>query len=105
MIARVVTYEGPVSPDLVGVRMFEQDAIPWLEEASGFRGIVVLVDRQNERTLAVTFWTDADADAGSEEARREFGELVAARVGLKRDEGRVYEVALGRGVHLDDPLA
>ena len=101
MIARLNTYEGPVSPDLAGVRMYDEQAIPWLEDASGFRGIVVLVDRANERTLAVSFWTDEESEARSEEARRRFGELVAEHVGLKRDEGRVYEVVLARGVDLD----
>ena len=104
MIARLITYDGPVSPDLEGVRMYEEDAIPWLEDASGFRGMVVLVDRGGERTLALSFWTDEDAERESEEARRRFGELVAERIGLTRDEGRIYEVVLGRGVHLDGPL-
>jgi hypothetical protein len=101
VIARVVTYEGPVSPGLDGVRMYEEHAIPWLRDASGFRGMVVLVDRANERTLALSFWTDEDAEQESEEARRRFGELVAERVGLSRDDGQVYEVVLGHGVQID----
>jgi hypothetical protein len=101
VIARLNTYEGPVSPDLAGVRMFEESATPWLDDAEGFRGIVVLVDRANDRTLALSFWTDEDAERQSAEARRRFGELVAEHMGLKRDEGRVYEVVLGHGVHLD----
>jgi hypothetical protein len=104
VIARLNTYKGPVTPDLEGVRLYEEHAIPWLLEASGFRGIVVLVDRANERTLALSFWADEEAERQSEEARRRFGELVAARVGLDRDEGQVYEVVLGRGVHLDGDL-
>jgi hypothetical protein len=104
VIARLVTYEGPVSRDLEGVRTYDEDAVPWLRDTSGFRGIVVLVDRANERTLALSFWTDEEAERQSEEARRQFGELVAERVGLKRDEGQVYEVVLGRGVHLDGPV-
>jgi hypothetical protein len=102
VIARLVTYEGPISPDLEGVRMYDQHAMPWLRDASGFRGIVVLVDRENERTVAVSFWEDEDSERRSEEARRRFGELVAERVGLSRDDGQVYEVVLGRDVHIDD---
>jgi hypothetical protein len=101
VIARLVTYEGPVSPDLEGVRMYDESAIPWLQDADGFRGLVVLVDR----TLALSFWTDEHAERQSEEARRRFGELVAERVGLTRDEGQVYEVVLAREVHLDGPHA
>lgn len=104
MIARVVTYQGAVSPDLRGVRMYEQSAIPWLLDAEGFRGMVVLVDRENERTLALSFWTDEEAERQSEEARRRFGELVAEEIGLERDDGPVYDVVLGRGVHLDGPM-
>jgi hypothetical protein len=105
VIARVNTYEGRVSPDLEGVRMYEESAIPWLQDTEGFRGMVVLVDRANERTLAISFWTDEETEQRSEEVRRRFGELVAEQIGLERDEGRVYEVVLGRGVHLDEPLA
>jgi hypothetical protein len=104
VIARVVTYEGAVSPDLRGVRMYEESAIPWLQDAEGFRGMVVLVDRENERTLALSFWTDEEAEWQSEEARRRFGELVAQEIGLERDDGQVYDVVLGRGVHLDGPM-
>lgn len=105
VIARLVTYEGPVSSDLEGVRMYDESALPWLQDAHGFRGLLVLVDRENERTVALSSWTDEDAERESEEARRRFGELVAERIGLTRDEGQVYEVVLGRGVHLDGPLA
>ena len=104
MIARVVTYQGAVSEDLRGVRMYEQSALPWLQDAEGFRGMMVLVDRENERTLSISFWTDEEADTQSVEARRRFGELVAEEIGLDRSDGEVYEVVLGRGVHLDGPL-
>ena len=76
-----------VSPGLDGVRMYEEPAIPWLEDAEGSRGLVVLVDRANERTLAISFWTEEEAERQSGEARRRFEELVAERVGLTRDEG------------------
>ena len=105
MIARIVTYEGPVSPDLAGVRMYEESAMPWLADARGFRGLVVLVSRASERTVAVSFWADEEAERQSEEARRRFGELVAERVGLERDDGEIYEVVLAQGVELDEPAA
>jgi heme-degrading monooxygenase HmoA len=105
VIARVVTYEGPVSRDLDGVRLYEEHAIPWLVETTGFRGLVVLVDRANERTLSVSFWADEEAERRSEAGRRRLGELVAERVGLSRDEGQVYEVVLSRGVDLGESRA
>ena len=79
--------------------------MPWLADARGFRGLVVLVSRAGERTLAVSFWSDEAAERESEEARRRFGELVAERVGLTRDDGEVYEVVLARSVELDEPAA
>ena len=104
MIARVTTYEGQVSPDLDGVRMYDETAIPWLQDAEGFRGLLVLVDRANERTVSLSFWENEELEQQSQEARRRFGELVAEHIGLKREEGETYEVVLGRGVHLDEPL-
>ena len=105
MIARLTTYEGQVSPNLDGVRMYDESAIPWLQDAEGFRGLLVLVDRANERTLSLSFWENEELERQSEEARRRFGELVAEHVGLKREEGEIYEVVLGRGVQLDEPLS
>lgn len=104
MIARLTTYEGQVSPNLDGVRIYDESALPWLENAEGFRGLLVLVDRENERSLSISFWETEESEQQSEEARRRFGELVAEHVGLKREEGEVYEVVLGRGVHLDEPF-
>ena len=104
MIARVTTYEGQVSRDLDGVRMYDETAIPWLQDAEGFRGLLVLVDRANERTVSLSFWENEELEQQSQEARRRFGELVAEHIGLKREEGEMYEVVLGRGVHLDEPL-
>lgn len=104
MIARLTIYEGQVSPNLDGVRMYDESAIPWLQNAQGFRGLLVLVDRANERTISLSFWEDEESERKSEEARRRFGELVAEHVGLTREEGEIYEVVLGRGVHLDEPL-
>lgn len=104
MIARLTTYEGQVSPNLDGVRMYDESAIPWLEDAQGFRGLLVLVDRANQRTLSLSFWEDEESEQQSEEARRRFGELVAEHVGLKREEGEIFEVVLGRSVHLDEPM-
>ena len=105
MIARLTTYEGRVSPNLDGVRMYDETAIPWLEDAEGFRGLLVLIDRANERTLSLSFWENEELERQSEDARRRFGELVAEHIGLKRQEGEIYEVVLGRGVHLDEPLS
>lgn len=104
MVARVTTYEGQVSADLDGVRMYDQSAIPWLEDAAGFRGLLVLVDGANERTVSLSFWENEELERQSQEARRRFGELVAEHIGLKREEGEIYDVVLGRGVHLDEPL-
>jgi heme-degrading monooxygenase HmoA len=104
VIARLTTYEGQVSPNLDGVRMYDQTAVPWLQDAEGFRGLLVLVDRANERTISLSFWEDEESERQSEQARRRFGELVAEHVGLKRAEGEIYDVVLGRGVHLDEPL-
>ena len=101
MIARLTTYEGQVSPNLDGVRMYDEAAIPWLQDAEGFRGLLVLVDRANRRTLSLSFWESEETERQSEEARRRFGELVAEHVGLNREEGEMYEVVLGRGLDID----
>ena len=46
MFARVTTFQG--SPDRIeeGLRIFRENVIPWLRDATGFRGWLVLLDRE-----------------------------------------------------------
>ena len=66
MVARVSTFKGPPEQLEEGVRIFTENVLPWLRDATGFRGWIALVDRPNERAIGITFWaTEEAADEGA----------------------------------------
>lgn len=94
MFARVTTFQG--SPDQIeeGVRIFREQVIPWLRDASGFRGWIVLLDRRSNKSIGITFWTTEQAAADTDASGRSLRDEVAASVGLPMQSLDVYEVAV-----------
>jgi len=82
MVTRVTTFEGAPEQIEEGVRLFTETTLPWLRDATGFRGWLALHDREHERAIGITFWTTKDAaDAGAASGgplRDEIAENVGA---------------------------
>ena len=91
MYARVATFTGTADQTTEALEVFGAQVLPWLREASGFRGFVALLDRERERSLGVTFWADEEAarDAGGLEALRDD---VASLAGTELRTVDIYEV-------------
>jgi hypothetical protein len=93
MFARATTFEGTPEQIEEGIAIFEAEVIPWLRDATGFRGWIALVDRERGQGLGISFWTSEetmrDATASGAALRDEVAEAVGA---LLRSE-RFYEVA------------
>jgi heme-degrading monooxygenase HmoA len=76
MHARLSRFAG-LPPERIDqtIAEFEEQALPGLEQQSGFKGIVVLVDRSSGKAAAMTFWeTEADlraSDKAADQARRQ----------------------------------
>ena len=93
MFARVSTFEGPAEGIEEGVRVFREDVLPWLRDATGFRGALALVDRPGERVLMITFWATEEAAAEKPESGAAIRDEIAARVGTPMRKVELYEVA------------
>ena len=82
MVARVTHFEGTPEQLQDGVRIFVENVLPWLRDATGFRGWVALLDREHDRALGVTFWADEqsaeDGAASGGPLRDEIAESVGA---------------------------
>jgi hypothetical protein len=50
------------------VAAYEDTALPWLNETPGFCGAVLVVNGRSGHSIEETFWTDAEALAGSRSA-------------------------------------
>jgi heme-degrading monooxygenase HmoA len=94
MHARVSILEGP--PDKIdeGVRYLREEVQPAWETDPGFKGAIVLNDRQSGKTLSVTFWErEEDMRAMEEDANRVRSKL-AETTGQEIASVERYEVGL-----------
>jgi heme-degrading monooxygenase HmoA len=102
VFARVTTFQG--SPDQIeaGITIFRENVIPWMREATGFRGWIVFLDRPGGRSLSVTFWATEQAAADAEASGSALRDEVAASVGATMQTLDVYEVAVVESLALGD---
>ena len=103
MFARVTTFEGPPEQLEAGVRMFREQVLPWLRDASGFRGWIVLLDREHARSLGITFWATEQNAVDAPSSGSILRENVAASVGVQMHSLDIYELALAEALALDEP--
>ena len=101
MFARVTTFEGSSEQIEEGVRIFREQAIPWLRDATGFRGWIVLLDRERGRSLGLTFWATKEAALNSEASGGTLRDTIATSMGTPMQTLAVYEVAVAEYLALD----
>jgi len=90
--ARVTTFEGSPEDIEAGVRVYREDVIPWLRDAEGFRGWIVLLDREAGRSIGLTFWTTEEAARDRDESGAALRDEVAEAVGASMQSLELYEV-------------
>jgi hypothetical protein len=99
--ARVTTFQG--SPERIeeAVRIFREQVIPWLRDATGFRGWVVLLDREEGRSLGLTFWATEEAARDTDASGGVLRDKVAASMGTPMQTLDVYEVTVVESLALE----
>lgn len=102
MYARVTEFEGAPERMEEGVRLFREEVIPWLRDATGFRGWVVLFDRPNEKAIGITFWATEESMTDNAASGGDLRDEVAARMGTRMTNLAYYEVVLAEHLALDD---
>jgi hypothetical protein len=100
--ARVSTFRGPIDQVEEGARIYREEVIPWLRDATGFRGWLVLLDRASERGIGITFWATEQAARESESGIGPLREGVAEAVGALVETLDLYEVSVVEDVSLDE---
>jgi heme-degrading monooxygenase HmoA len=102
VFARMTTFRG--SPDRIeeGARLYRDQVIPWLRDATGFRGWVVLIDREGEKAIGLTFWATEQAALDGESSGGVLRDEVAASVGAIMESLELYEVHAIESLELDE---
>ena len=104
MYARVTYIQAPEGKLEEGLEKWHQNVLPVTKGRPGFRGVVSLIDRESNKSLAITIWDvekDLLASAEAEyhrQAVERYGEYFG---GAKEPEN--YEVDLAEGPIFDLP--
>jgi hypothetical protein len=84
-----------------GARIFREQVVPWLRDSTGFRGLIVMVDREHERALGVSFWTTKETATDAYTSGATLRDEVAASVGTTMTGEEFYEVVTAQALALD----
>jgi heme-degrading monooxygenase HmoA len=77
-----------------GLEIFRDQLLPWLRDASGFRGLIRLLDREKGKTLVISLWADEESLKASTEAGDRLAELTSQATGATRLAFDLYEATL-----------
>ena len=102
MYVRMTTFRGPPEQMEEGVRLYRDQVIPWLKDATGFRGWVVLIERESQKAVGLTFWATEQAARDAESSGGVLRDEVAAGVGATMESLELYEVQAVESLQLDD---
>jgi heme-degrading monooxygenase HmoA len=94
VFARVLHVTGAAADIEAGVEVYREQVLPYARDATGFRGYLVLLDREEGRALAMSLWASEDAMLAFEERGQRFRGLVAESSGTEIGTIESYEVAL-----------
>ena len=94
MFARLHTIESSREQHELGLEIVRDEYLPWVRESTGFRGLIGLVDRANDRAIVITLWADETALDESAAAGDQLSLLAASVSGSTRRSLESFEVTL-----------
>jgi heme-degrading monooxygenase HmoA len=94
MYARVTTVKGDPARAEKGIEGFRDGALPIVRKADGFRGGMLLVDRQSGKGIAVSLWDSEDSMNASDSAVKEERTKASRDMGAGTPTVARYEVAV-----------
>jgi heme-degrading monooxygenase HmoA len=94
VFARVHVLQTTPEQSEAGLEIFRKQLLPWLRDASGYRGLIRLVDKDNDRTIVISLWADEESMKASTEAGVKLAELTAENVGATRLGLEQYEATV-----------
>jgi heme-degrading monooxygenase HmoA len=94
VFARVHVLQTTPEQSEAGLEIFREQLLPWLRDTSGYRGLIRLVDKDNDRTLVISLWADEESMQASTAAVVKLAELTAENVGATRLGLEHYEATV-----------
>jgi hypothetical protein len=92
--ARVIHFAGAPADVERGVAAYREQVLPYVREATGFRGQTVLVDPETGRAMGITLWATEEAMRHYEELGSQFRTLLAETWDTPVTAVETYEVVV-----------
>ncbi|MGE5690594.1 MAG: antibiotic biosynthesis monooxygenase [Pseudomonadota bacterium] len=100
MYARLTTFDAPPENVQRAVDAYREHALPWLRDATGFRGWIVLLDRERGEAVGLTFWTDEETMRDSVASGGALRDEIAEAAETPMRSLRGYEVLAAEALDL-----
>jgi heme-degrading monooxygenase HmoA len=94
MHARMFQFEGSPGEIEAAVALAHDEILPLERQMPGFRGLILLADREERRLVSVSLWESEEEMQGSEASARMLARLGAESIGGKRVAIEPFEVTL-----------
>jgi heme-degrading monooxygenase HmoA len=94
VFARVLHLSGAPADIEAGVEVYREQILPWARDVTGFRGYIVLLEREEGRALAMSLWESQEAMLAFEASGQRFRGMVAETSGIELGAVESYEVAM-----------
>ena len=98
MYARITTFKGSTEDIEAAVGVYREEVIPWLRDATGFRGWIVLLDREQGRSRGLTFWATEEAARDQEASGGGLRDELVARTDTTMESLEIYEVVVAEAL-------
>ena len=94
MHARMFEFEGSPAEIEAAVALARDEVLPIERQMPGFRGLVLLADKDANRLVSLSLWEGEEQMRGSEASARMIARLGARSIGGKRVAIEPFDVAL-----------
>ena len=99
MYARVTQLQADPRNIDTGVAGFRNDLLPAARAAGGFKGALLMVDRETGKTIGLTLWESEEASERGGDAVRAARESTIRAIGETAiPEVQLYEVVVADGI-------
>jgi hypothetical protein len=102
MFARITTFSGSAEDIASGVETFREQALPWMRDATGFRGWIALYDPESRESIGITFWTDEQALRDEVASGAALRDEIARIAGAEQQSTGAYQVLAVESLELED---
>ena len=94
MHARMFEFEGSAEEIEAAVKLGREEILPLERQMPGFRGLILLADKDANRLVSVSLWDSEEQMQQSEASARLLTRLGAQSIGGKRVGAEPFDVAL-----------